>query len=46
MVFSIKEIIEDPELPDIWIVLKNEQDINQYHSLHSLLYNIQFDTQN
>ena len=39
-VFEIKQVIDNPTESDVWVVFATEKDIEKYHSMHSLMYNI------
>ena len=40
LVFEVKEILDDPNEQDVWIVFKTEDKLDQYQTLHSCLFKI------
>lgn len=40
LVFEIKEVIDDESDQDVWVVFESEDHVEQYYTLHSLLYKI------
>ena len=40
IVFDIEKVIDDPREADVWVIYTNEEGIENYHCLHSLLYKI------
>ena len=46
LVFHLNKIIDEPNQLDVWVVYKTERDIDQYHNLHSCLFQIHLDSEN
>lgn len=44
LVIQVKEIIDDANLQDIWVVFEGEDQMDQYQTLHSCLFKIKYDT--
>ena len=40
LVFEVKEILDDPNEQDVWIVFKTEDKLDEYQTLHSCLFKI------
>ena len=43
LVFDIKEVIDKPTDLDVWVVYQTEKELDMYHSLKLLLWDVQFD---
>lgn len=42
-VFRVKQVINNRDLPDVWIVFSSEKDMDKYYSLKKLLWRVNFD---